>query len=551
MATRFSTYLLLCLLSSALFGVSPSDLWRAWPDERFTTTAAPCLRHEELMETLRTLADRYPGQVVLEEVGESFLGRSIQMMTVGKGTQKVLLWSQMHGNEPSATPALVDMAHYLLGHADEPGPTAILEHLTLLMVPMLNPDGTELYVRRNAQAIDINRDALNLTTPEGRALKAVRDRHEPVLGFNLHDQDRRKAVGDTGVLATNAVLAVAGDPEGTVTPGRLRAKRACSAIVKALAPFMPGGMARYDEDWSPRAFGDNMTAWGTPVVLIESGGLPSGHPFTDLTRLNFVALLTVLEDLVADDLAQHDPEIYEELPRNQNNAWTEVVVRDGYLLQPGTSRAYRADLSFYRFQDDRKLAGCEIETGTGSRIFEIGDNRFIGAGTKIDASNTVVLAPFVVTVKGWSARKWLDAATLAELNHLGVGTVRWSVGRGKNASAQALVQQLNSKSHTKVEVVGAHADPAPVLLEARPPRAPSRRLEDVLKALGSPGSLESLWPESLSASSGLPALRPGRPASFLLVSPAPGGQIDFQKTALVSVWHDGIELQTTSQQEAP
>jgi len=55
---------------------------------------------------------------------------------------------------------------------------------------------------------------------EGRILKGIRDRYEPILGFNLHDQNRRTAVGDTGVLATNAVLAVAGDPEGTVTPGR-------------------------------------------------------------------------------------------------------------------------------------------------------------------------------------------------------------------------------------------------------------------------------------------------------------------------------------------
>ena len=74
-------------------------------------------------------------------------------------------------------------------------------------------------------------------------------------------------------------------------------------IFQALEPFMPGGIARYDEDWSPRAFGDNITAWGTPVVLIESGGLPPGRELSELTRLNFVALLTVLHDLAKDDLA--------------------------------------------------------------------------------------------------------------------------------------------------------------------------------------------------------------------------------------------------------
>ena len=83
-------------------------------------------------------------------------------------------------------------------------------------------------------------------------------------------------MGETGRLATVALLAVAGDPEGTLTPGRARARRVCAAIVRMLEPFVPGGIARYDEDWNPRAFGDNITAWGTPVVLIESGGRPPG-----------------------------------------------------------------------------------------------------------------------------------------------------------------------------------------------------------------------------------------------------------------------------------
>ena len=49
---------------------------------------------------------------------------------------------------------------------------------------MLNPDGAERFQRRNAQSIDINRDALRLQTPEGRTLKAVRDRFQPRIGFN-------------------------------------------------------------------------------------------------------------------------------------------------------------------------------------------------------------------------------------------------------------------------------------------------------------------------------------------------------------------------------
>jgi len=502
------------------------------------------------METLQTLADRYPGQVVLEEVGESFLGRSIQMMTLGKGTQKVLLWSQMHGNEPSATPALVDMAHYLLGHADEPGPTAILEHLTLLMVPMLNPDGTELYVRRNAQAIDINRDALNLTTPEGRALKAVRDRHEPVLGFNLHDQDRRKAVGDTGVLATNAVLAVAGDPEGTVTPGRLRAKRACSAIVKALAPFMPGGMARYDEDWSPRAFGDNITAWGTPVVLIESGGLPPGRDFEDLTRVNFVAILTVLQELVRNDLKDYDPDVYNDLLRNESDAWADVIVRGGFIRQPGFASAYRADLAFNLEVDDRDAAGCATGFTEDSRVVEIGDARFLGAGQVVDAGESLLVAPFVAGVEGWKARSWLDFEVLAEVARLGVGTVIWEVPRRKIEAAEGLARELAGDGRAQLEVVPQPAQ-MPWLMLTAPPHAPdSDSLADVVQALvGGRQRVDSVSSETLELLAGngrssphRPTLRRGRPASFLLLSSAREGRIDPGITRLSSVFIDGLEV---------
>ena len=48
-----------------------------------------------------------------------------------------------------------------------------------------------------------------------------------------------------------------------------------SMRARGKSPFSEGTLyvARFDEDWNPRAFGDNVTAWGTPVVLIESGGL--------------------------------------------------------------------------------------------------------------------------------------------------------------------------------------------------------------------------------------------------------------------------------------
>ena len=216
---------------------SPQAIWDAWPERRFVATAAPCLRHADLAARLRELAARYPGRLALESVGRSVEGREIQLVTLGRGPRRVMLWSQMHGDEPSATPALVDVVSTLLG-VDAAEHRLILERLTLLVVPMLNPDGASRHARRNSQAIDINRDALQLATPEGRLLKGLRDRLQPELGFNLHDQNRRTTVGETGVLATIALLAVSGDAQGTLTPGRARAKRVCTngASVRAGSP---------------------------------------------------------------------------------------------------------------------------------------------------------------------------------------------------------------------------------------------------------------------------------------------------------------------------
>jgi hypothetical protein len=549
------TLLLTVALQSSTAGFTPDQLWQTWPDERFVDTPAPCLRPAELTAELNRLAALYPGEIELEEVGRSFDQRPVHLVTLGHGSQTVFLWSQMHGDEPSATPALLDIAHFLLSHGEEPEAAAILDRLTLLMVPMLNPDGAEIYQRRNLQGIDINRDALNLATPEGRILKRIRDEYEPVLGFNLHDQNRRTAVGNTGVLATNAVLAVAGDAEGTLTSGRLRAKRACAAIVEALAPYMPGGMARYDEDWSPRAFGDNITAWGTPVVLIESGGLPPGRDFEDLTRLNFVAILTVLRELVRNDLEDYDPDVYNDLLRNQSDAWADVVVRGGFIRQPGFAEPYRADLAFNLEVDDRDAAGCATGDSRNSRIVEIGDARFLGAGRVVDADGSLLLAPFVAGVEGWKARRWLAAEVLEKVAQMGVGTVLWEVPRRKNAAAEALARELAGEGRARLEVVSAQAVMPWLKLDGPPLQPASDSLSDAVRALTGGArrdgelsfeTLDLLFATPLSPPT-RPTLRRARPASFVVLSRATDGRVDPDTAHIATVFIDGLDLRAGTQ----
>ena len=69
-------------------------------------TQADMLLWLEPMRLTESLQHRVPS-------GSRQRGRTISMLTLGKGDVKVLLWSQMHGDEPTATMALLDMLNFL------------------------------------------------------------------------------------------------------------------------------------------------------------------------------------------------------------------------------------------------------------------------------------------------------------------------------------------------------------------------------------------------------------------------------------------------------
>ena len=199
---------------------SAPALSQAWDAEHRDYGPTPLLDHAALQPWLERTVREGGGLIAIEEIGRSLEGRSLSHLAVGRGPVHVLLWSQMHGDEPTATSALLDILHYLDVRRSSPEVARLLDSLTLHIVPMLNPDGAQRFQRRNAQGIDINRDALLLQTPEGRILKALRDRLNPSLGFNLHNQNWRTSAGKTGKPATISLLAVAFDEARTETPGR-------------------------------------------------------------------------------------------------------------------------------------------------------------------------------------------------------------------------------------------------------------------------------------------------------------------------------------------
>lgn len=380
----FLAALLLVASAQAQSGASndptPEDYHAAWKVAHLSRIDPSKVRHRDLVGYLDQLK---AAGVKVEEVGRSLAGREIYQLEFGNGPLKVFLWSQMHGDEPTATSALIDLFDYWQRHRQQPEVAAMARALTIRAVPMLNPDGTELFQRRNLQSIDINRDARRLVTPEGRLLKRLRDEWEPEIGFNLHNQNPRTAVGDTGRQATISLLAVAHDAARSDTPGRTRARKTCATLYRALTPFIPGQIGRYDDEFNPRAFGDLISQWGTPVVLIETGGW-FGRTEMELVQLNFTALAWTLQQLARGEIERADPAVYDAIPYNQSGGMIPLLIRgatvvnryrDGGFEVP----AYSADIA------------VNIE-GARATVQDLGDLAGFAALDEVEATGFYVTA---------------------------------------------------------------------------------------------------------------------------------------------------------------
>ncbi len=310
------------------------ELFSNYETLRFREIASRRFRQADLLRWLQALAPL--GFYSMSPLGSSAEGRTIPLLTFGRGPVTVLLWSQMHGDEPTATMALVDLLNFLSREQQHPVATMISEKLKVLIVPMLNPDGAERFQRRTAQAIDMNRDARSFETPEARLLKEVRDRYQPQFGFNLHDQDPRYAVGNTKAVSTIALLAPAFDDVRSDNHIRVRAKHIAALFASVMQEFIPGHISKYDDSFEPRAFGDNIQRWGTSTVLVESGGWPQDREKMFIRKLNYVGLLSSLYSIATNSYERAPLTVYDQLPFGTKYLF-DVVLR-GARLQAAEPR---------------------------------------------------------------------------------------------------------------------------------------------------------------------------------------------------------------------
>ncbi|WP_297338237.1 M14 family zinc carboxypeptidase [Algoriphagus sp.] len=279
----------------------------------------PSITHRRFKHAdLQPLIKKHKEQFELKELGQSIEGRSITAMDWGKGETKVMLWSQMHGNESTATMALFDLFNFLEGSGDEYEElrNTLKNQLRIKFIPMINPDGAEAFKRRNALDIDLNRDAISQISPEAVILKTARDEFEPDFGFNLHDQQIYYNVVNTPKQATISVLAPGYNYEREINQVRERAMQTIVGMNEVLQQVIPGQVGKYDDGFEPRAFGDNIQKWGTSTILIESGGYVGDPEKQFIRKLNFMIILDALHQIATKGYEKYTTDQYFEIPDN-------------------------------------------------------------------------------------------------------------------------------------------------------------------------------------------------------------------------------------------
>jgi len=249
-------------------------------------------------------------------IGESVLGKPIYSYELGSGKTKVLLWSQMHGNESTTTKALFDFLNLLNGGSELA--KDLLNEFTFCCLPMLNPDGAILYTRENANKIDLNRDAQNLTQPESKLLRSTFERFKPHYCYNLHDQRTIYGVeSDTIKPATVSFLAPAYNENRDINEIRTKAIQVIVAMNKILQEFIPNQVGRFDDSFNLNCVGDTFQFLNVPTILIEAGHFQGDYNREFTRKFVFIALVEGLKKIHENDIVVNKIEDYLNIPHNK------------------------------------------------------------------------------------------------------------------------------------------------------------------------------------------------------------------------------------------
>jgi Zinc carboxypeptidase len=316
----------------------------------------------------------------VEKIGETFEKRAIHEITFGQGPIQIIAWSQMHGDEATATMALCDIFNFI--NSNDPSFTEIREilhqNLTIHFIPYLNADGAARWTRETALGIDMNRDAQMRYSPEAQLLSDWADRIKPTFAFNLHDQNRLYSVGNSVNQTHIAFLATAGDEAGTWTESRLRAGKLANRLTRLTQQIIPNKVAKWTDEFNARAFGDTFQQRDYGLLLLESGGAGWDLEKQSLRQLNAAIILDAFHSIATGSYQQENIETYEALATNERQIY-DIKLTQAPLEPTGK---IRADIGI----NLKETASDKTNITYSWLVEEIGNLAYMHALNTIDAS---------------------------------------------------------------------------------------------------------------------------------------------------------------------
>lgn len=145
--------------------------------------------YDELSDFVLKL-DQSSDLLQVETIGKSVKGRNIYALKFSnsvfgddKSKIRVLFFAQQHGNEQSGKEGSLLLAASLL----KPENVHLFDKIDMVIVPQVNPDGSEANQRRNKNEMDLNRNHLILTEPETQTIHRLFDKYLFEVTMDVHE----------------------------------------------------------------------------------------------------------------------------------------------------------------------------------------------------------------------------------------------------------------------------------------------------------------------------------------------------------------------------
>src|SRR5918995_1336096 len=202
--------------------------------------------YDAVARTLYSIAATIGGGVEVHSAGLSGEGRPLLYATVGHGPDVFWLQARIHGNELHSTEAVLQILKYL-GDSGSPEAARMREQLTVIAVPMYNPDGATANIRQSTTPfrIDLNRDWELFRQPESRAFYELWEETRPRLALDLHHMGQSPVVEGTNQLNTFQIGARSIDPSRMSEEQWLTHRQMALISTAAVSRLGTGNVARY------------------------------------------------------------------------------------------------------------------------------------------------------------------------------------------------------------------------------------------------------------------------------------------------------------------